>query len=123
MAAEKEKSERKEGPAPAAAAAAAAGTPAPQQQPPQPQVSVSGAKVTYANFARATGTPEEVILDLALNPNAFNQVLDEPVAVDHRVVMSHATAKRLAMLLGEIIRRHEAAFGVIETDVRRRLRS
>ena len=30
-----------------------------------------GAHAAYANFARVTATPEEVIIDFGLNPNPF----------------------------------------------------
>ena len=83
---------------------------------------VDRAKTTYANLARVTGTPEEVILDLALNPNAFGQVLDENISVDHRIVMSYAASKRLLLVLNEVVRRYEERFGHIEIDVNRRLR-
>lgn len=90
---------------------------------PSPNLAMSAERVkaSYANLARATSTPEEVVLDLALNLNAFGQVTGEEVQVDHRVVMSYPTAKRLLALLGEIIRRHESQFGPIETDVKRRV--
>jgi hypothetical protein len=97
----------------------------PPQQPEQVKLAlhVEGARTTYANLARVTGTPEEVILDLALNPNAFGQVLDESIQVDHRIVMSYAASKRLLMVLNEVIRRYEERFGHIEIDVARRVLS
>ena len=135
MAEEKKGSERKEStianpaksaviPLPSAAAAPAEKTP-PQQQLEQTKLSiqVGNARTTYANLARVTGTPEEVILDLALNPNAFGQVLDESIQVDHRIVMSYAASKRLLMVLNEVVRRYEERFGHIEIDVARRVRS
>jgi hypothetical protein len=77
------------------------------------------AEANYSNFARVTATPEEVILDFALNPNPFRSGKQE-VKVSQRLVLNFYTAKRLAMALGETLRRHEQAFGVIELDVRRR---
>ncbi len=119
MAEEKDKKEKKE------TAAAPAAAPAAAQQAQQAQqalnLKVDGAKVTYANMARAMGTPDEVILDLGLNPNPYNPAPSEDIHVDHRIVMNYLTTKRLLVVLNEIIRRHESNFGVIELDINRRI--
>lgn len=81
------------------------------------------AHATYSNMCRVTGTPEEVIMDFALNPNAFGQVVEESMKIDHRIVMGYQAAKRTALVLLETIRQHEARFGEIELDPRRRLRT
>jgi hypothetical protein len=78
---------------------------------------------TYSNLCRVTGTPEEVMMDFALNPNAFGRVVDETVKIDHRIVMSYEAAKRTAFVLLETIRRHEERFGAVELDPRKRLRT
>ena len=78
---------------------------------------------TYSNLCRVTGTPEEVMMDFALNPNAFGRVMDEVVKIDHRIVMSYEAAKRTAFVLLETIRRHEERFGAVELDPRKRLRN
>jgi len=77
------------------------------------------ANAAYANFARVTGTPEEVIVDFALNPNPFAAGRQE-VKVSQRLIMNHYTAKRLLGALQVTVQRHESAFGSIELDVRRR---
>lgn len=74
---------------------------------------------SYANFARVTGTPEEVILDLALNPNPF-AAGKQKVNVSQRLIMNYFTAKRLLAALSVTVQRHESAFGAVELDVRRR---
>ena len=112
---DEKKSKEKESPAPAPTAAA--------PQAPQRPVKVGGAKTSYANFARAMGSPDEVILDLALDPNAYGPVTDEEIQIDHRIVLNYTTAKRLLLVLNETVRRHEEKFGAIELDVRRRLKS
>ena len=82
------------------------------------------AQTTYANFCRGTLTPEEVILDLGFNTNSFGvKVLDEDLLITNRVVMSLPTAKRLAMLLGDMLRQSENNFGEIEVDFRRKLKN
>jgi hypothetical protein len=81
----------------------------------------SGASTCYANFCRVTGTPEEVILDLGLNPQPFG-VPQNPVKVSQRLIMNYFTAKRLLAALTMTVQRHEQAFGVLETDVQKRVR-
>jgi hypothetical protein len=78
-----------------------------------------GAHAAYSNFARVTATPEEVIVDFALNANPFLQGKQE-VQVTQRLVMSLYTAKRLSSALLMTLQRHEATFGTIELDVHRR---
>ena len=74
----------------------------------------------YANLCRVSSTPEEVILDLALNPQPVGQG-NVKLKVSQRVILNHYTAKRLAALLAATVQRHEQAFGTLETDVRKRV--
>ena len=74
----------------------------------------------YANFCRVTGTPEELIIDFGLNAQPFG-IPDEPVPVTQRIVTNYYTAKRMLHALQLTVQRHEAAFGVLETDVQRRV--
>ncbi len=76
---------------------------------------------SYANFCRVTGTPEEMILDLGLNPQPFG-VPTKPIPVQLRIITSFFTAKRMMQALQSTIQRHEKAFGVLETDVQRRVK-
>ena len=75
----------------------------------------------YANFARVTATPEEVIVDLALNSNPFATGKQE-ISIDQRLIMNFYTAKRLFTTLGMTLQKHEEAFGVIELDPRKRVK-
>ena len=84
-------------------------------------VDESGVIACYANFCRVSSTPEELILDLGLNTTPFASG-DITVPVSQRVILNHITAKRLLGLLSATLQRHEQAFGVVETDVRRRVR-
>jgi hypothetical protein len=74
----------------------------------------------YANFCRVTGTPEELILDFGLNSQPFGEQ-SEPVPITHRVVLNFYTAKRMLAALQLTIQRHETAFGLLETDVQKRV--
>src|SRR6478752_5892805 len=80
------------------------------------------ASAGYANFCRVSSTPEELILDLGLNPHPY-ATGETTVHVTQRIIMNHYTAKRLLNALGMALQRHESAFGVLETDVRKRVKS
>lgn len=99
------------------------GTPAPAQpQPAQIQIDDTRATPLYSNFCRVTGTPEELIIDFGLNPQPFG-VPTEPIAVTQRIITNYYTAKRMLAALQMTLQRHEAVFGVLETDVQRRVRT
>lgn len=91
-----------------------------RQQRPQIQVDDSKANVAYANFCRVTGTPEELILDFGLNPQPFG-IPTEPIPINHRLIVNFYTAKRMLQALHLTIQRQEATFGVLETDVQKRV--
>ena len=109
-------------PTPAAAPAAEAAAAAPQRQQ-QQQVEVDDASVhgTYANFCRVTGSPEELIIDFALNPQPIGMPT-KPIKIDERIVVNYFTAKRLLGALQMSVQRHEAVFGVLETDIQKRVK-
>ena len=92
----------------------------PAARPQQVKVDDSKMIAMYANFCRVTGTPEELIIDFGLNPQPFG-VPTEPVAVNQRIVTNFYTAKRMLHALQLTLQRHEAAFGVLETDVQKRV--
>jgi hypothetical protein len=100
----------------------------PSNQPAQEQVQRAtrvevndkDAVCLYANFCRVTGTPEELILDFGLNAQPFG-VPTEPVEVKQRIVTNYYTAKRMLQALHMSVQRHEQAFGVLETDVQKRV--
>jgi hypothetical protein len=75
----------------------------------------------YANWFQATVTPEELIVDFALNPEHTQQPT-QPIKLTHRMVLSLFTAKRLLAGLQYTISRHEHLFGMLETDPQKRLR-
>ncbi len=91
-----------------------------QEQPPRVKIDDSGAACCYANFCRVTGTPEELIVDFGLNTQPFG-VPTEPVKITQRIVTNYYTAKRMLHALTLSVQRHEQAFGVLETDVQKRV--
>ena len=94
-----------------------------QQQQQMVQVDVDDSHVTalYANFCRVTGSPEELIVDFGLNPQPVGMPKN-PIAVTQRIVMNYYTAKRLLHALHLSVQRHEAVFGVLETDIQKRVK-
>ncbi len=98
-------------------------TPPPGPETVQQRITTNGVQVSYVNFCRGTLTPEEVILDLGFNVNSFGvRVLEEDLAIQNRVVLSLPAAKRLLLLLNDMVLRHEQNFGAVEVDFRRKLK-
>lgn len=90
----------------------------------RPGLDVTDAKcvASYANFCRVTGTPEELIVDFGLNKN-MNPDPNEPIEIAQRIIVNFYTAKRLLAALHMAVQRHETAFGVLETDIQKRVMS
>ena len=98
---------------------------APQQQaaPPQQQqvqVKDKDAISLYANFCRVTGTPEELIIDFGLNQQPMG-IPKDAIRVKQRIIVNFFTAKRLLAALSMSVQRHEQVFGVLETDIQKRV--
>lgn len=93
----------------------------PAEAPRQVQIDLTKAHSAYANFCRVTGTPEELIVDFGLNSQPM-AVPNEPIEISLRIIMNYYTAKRMLAALQMSVQRHEAAFGVLETDVQKRVR-
>jgi len=93
---------------------------APEQQRVNVAFDDSGAAVCYANFCRVSRSPEEIILDVGLNPHPGGGVPSK-VTVAQRIVMNPYTAKRLLGALNVALRQHEQTFGEVQVDVRKRI--
>ena len=105
---------------PKSQASPASGTPAAEPQRQQVAVNTSKANAAYANFCRVTGTPEELIIDFGLNTQPMGVPAD-PIEISERVIVNYFTAKRMMAALQMSLQRHEATFGVLETDVQKRV--
>src|SRR5260221_5049366 len=86
----------------------------------QPTVEPVALEPIYTNCARVTGSPEELILDFGLNTDPTGNP-NPPVQISQRLVMNYFTAKRLWMALAVSLKRQESVFGVLETDITRRI--
>jgi hypothetical protein len=106
---------------PAESPAPAADPQAQAQQRVQVQIDDAKAMASYANFCRVTGTPEELIIDFGLNPQPVG-LPTQPIVITQRIITNFYTAKRMLHALQLTIQRHEATFGVLETDIQKRVR-
>ena len=95
-------------------------TEAPPEQQTRITIEDKGVVSTYVNFCRVMGSPEELVLDMGMNPAPF-ATGDVTVRVDHRIAMNYFTAKRMYAALQQSLQRHEQVFGVIELNVQRRV--
>lgn len=73
-------------------------------------------RTIYTNAYRIHTAAEEVVIDLGFNmpnPNPQQQGSAPSLLfkVTDRVVMSYSNAKRLAMSLGQLVKRYEQQFG------------
>lgn len=92
------------------------------QRPTSIRVDDSTASNSYTNFCRVTGTPEELVVDFGMNSQPLGNI-EGAVHVNQRIIMNFYTAKRLLAALTAAVQRHEAVFGVLETDIQKRVRS
>jgi len=90
---------------------------APQAVP----IDATHARTAYSNFCRVTGTPEELIIEFGLNAQP-QPVPSEPIQIAERIVLNYYTAKRLLGALHMSVQRQESAFGMLETDVQKRVK-
>ncbi len=74
----------------------------------------SSMNTTYANVCTVTGTREEVGLLFGTNQTLYTGQKEVTVKVNNRIVLSPYAAKRLQMLLAEVIRQYESKFGPLE---------
>ena len=70
----------------------------------------------YANVCNVASTREEVVLLFGIN-QAWNQAQKEvTVQLTDRIIVSPFAAKRLHLLLGNIVREYESRFGALDLE-------
>jgi hypothetical protein len=81
-------------------------------------------KTSYSNGFMTGVTAEEVVIDFGFNRvQVTNPKKGEGKIVFHaneRIIMNYYSAKRLAIALGQIVRRYEQKFGEIELNAAKR---
>ncbi len=65
----------------------------------------------YANFCNVASTREEVVLLFGVNQAWQAGQPEIPIQLTDRIIMSPFVAKRLALLLTNVLREHETRFG------------
>jgi hypothetical protein len=87
-------------------------------QPTQPVVrwDESRAASSYANVCNVACTREEVTLLLGVQKGWDPERSELSVQLENRVVLSPWAAKRLAFLLGNVVRQYEGRFGELSLD-------
>ncbi|MGA7985324.1 MAG: DUF3467 domain-containing protein [Burkholderiales bacterium] len=77
----------------------------------------SNMKSSYANVCNVTSTREEVVMLFGMN-QAWNRGQKEvTIQLTDRIVISPYAAKRLSMLLGNVVNEYEKRFGALNIDV------
>jgi len=70
-----------------------------------------GLKSSYANFANANSTREEVVLNFGVN-NSWDRAQPEmAIELSHRIMLSPFAAKRLSTMLAQLIAEYEQRYG------------
>lgn len=98
-----------------------------EQQPATPRPATqtirwddSNLKSSYANVCNVSSTREEVVLVFGINQAWERGQNEVQVQLSDRVILSPFAAKRLALLLNNVIHEYETRFGPLNLDVARR---
>lgn len=82
-----------------------------------PRVSInwdtSNMRSTYANVCNASGTQEEVNILFGTNKSWHSGQVELTLEITDRMILSPFTAKRLSLLLNNVIREYEGRYGLI----------
>ncbi|HCN76593.1 MAG TPA: DUF3467 domain-containing protein [Verrucomicrobiales bacterium] len=92
------------------------------EAPPAPRAQPAPA-AAYSNVSRVFATPNEVVLDFAMNLNAFGPLIEEDARIVSRVATSYDGAKRLWVHLTQTLQAYEQKYGVIELDLSKRAKT
>ena len=90
------------------------------EQSPQAQIKWDDSKMTssYANVCNVMSTREEVVLMFGVNQAWHAGQKEVTIQLTDRVILSPFAAKRLAILLSNVVRQHEVRFGQLGLDAR-----
>ena len=73
-------------------------------------------KTAYANVCNVSSTREEVTLLFGVNQAWQNSQKELVVQLTDRIILSPFAAKRLAALLGTVVKEYETRFGALDTS-------
>jgi len=78
----------------------------------------SGMRSSYANVVNASSTREEVTLLFGTNQTWHAGQKEFTVQLTDRIILSPFAAKRLVLLLGNVVNEYEKRFGTLDIGVR-----
>lgn len=70
-------------------------------------------KSSYANVCNVASTREEVVLLFGINQAWHSGQREIPVQLTDRIILSPHAAKRLSVLLDNVLREYESRFGAL----------
>jgi Protein of unknown function (DUF3467) len=73
-------------------------------------------KSSYANVCNAMSTREEVVLMFGVNQAWHAGQKEVTIQLTDRIILSPHAAKRLSLLLGNLVKQHEERFGAINIE-------
>ena len=79
----------------------------------------SSMRSSYANVINAQGTREEIVLFFGMNQTWDAGQRQLTVQLSDRIVLNPFAAKRLSILLNNVIRDYESRYGAMEVETRR----
>jgi hypothetical protein len=90
------------------------------EQSAQAQIKWDDSKMTssYANVCNVMSTREEVVLMFGVNQAWQAGQKEVTIQLTDRIILSPFAAKRLAILLSNVVRQHEVRFGQLGLDAR-----
>jgi hypothetical protein len=74
----------------------------------------SNMRSVYANVCNVAGTREEIVLLFGMNQAWHSAQEDVTIQLADRIVLSPFVAKRLSVLLGNVIADYESKYGSLE---------
>jgi hypothetical protein len=76
----------------------------------------SNMRSVYANVCNVTGTREEVVLLFGMNQAWHSGQAEVTIQLADRIVLSPFVAKRLSVLLNNVIQDYESKYGSLKID-------
>ena len=76
-------------------------------------------KSSYANVCNVTSTREEVVLNFGINQSWERTQGEVEIQLTNRIVLSPFAAKRLSLMLTDLMRGYESRYGELRLDVPR----
>src|SRR6186713_1424179 len=73
-------------------------------------------KSSYANVCNVMSTREEVVLMFGVNQAWHAGQKEVTVQLTDRIILSPHAAKRLSLLLGNLVKQHEDRFGALNIE-------